>query len=106
MNDLLDQEFSKREFEPMVSDLFPKSSTEPAPFSKEQYSMIGLLESSPTIDDGIRYTRYGAINAVTEHFDWSVRFNEGGAPHAEKRTAHVLWGPAKKQADRALAYLS
>src|SRR5215213_9790617 len=92
MNALLDQEFTKREFEGMVADLFPKPANEPAPFSREQYSMIGLLESSPTIDDGLRYTKWGALNAVTEHFDWSTRFNEGGAPVAEKRTMHVMFG--------------
>jgi phage/plasmid-like protein (TIGR03299 family) len=78
MNALLDQEFTKRQFEQMVADLFPKAASEPAPFSREQYSMIGLLESSPTIDDGIRYTKYGALNAVREFDDWGRRFNEGG----------------------------
>lgn len=106
MNGLLDQEFTKRQFEQMVGDLFPKPLNEPAPFSREQYSMIGLLESSPTIDQGIRYTRFGALNAVTEHFDWSTRFNEGGPSVAEKRTTNTLFGRAKVQADRAFAYLS
>lgn len=109
MNALLDQEYTKRQFEQMVKDLFPKPAGETAPFSREQYSMIGLLESSPTILDPMRYTRWGAFNAVTEHFDWSTRFNspgEDGPSIEEKRTAHTLFGKAKSQADRAFAYLS
>lgn len=71
--------------------------------------MIGLLESSPTIGDGIRYTRYGAFNAITEHFDWNTRFNnpgEDGPPIEEKRTLHTLFGKAKSEADKTFAYLS
>lgn len=106
MNALLDQEFTKRQFETMIQDLWPKPANDPAPFSREQYSLIGLLESSPTIDDGFRYTKYGALNAVTELQDWGTRFNAGGPSTEEKRTMHVLFGRAKVQADRALAYLS
>jgi phage/plasmid-like protein (TIGR03299 family) len=106
MNALIEQEFSKRDFERLVGDLFPKSASERAPFSREQYSMIGLLESSPTIHDASRYTRWGALNAVTEFMDWNTRFNEGGAPVAEKRTMHTLFGRAKVQADRAYSYLA
>lgn len=105
MNDLLAQDFTKREFEQMVSKLFPKGSGEAAPFSKEQYSMIGLLESSPTIDDGIRYTRYGALNAVTEYFDHNRRFNETDTPVQEKKFMAAMFGDAKKNADKVMAYL-
>jgi phage/plasmid-like protein (TIGR03299 family) len=106
MNELLAQEFTKRQFEVMVSDLFPKGKTEAAPFSREQYSMIGLLESSPTIDDGIRYTKYGALNAVREFDDWGHRFNDTGPPVAEKRTMATMFGSAKQRSDQVLAYLS
>ncbi len=106
MNALLDQEHTRRDFEQLVRDLFPKPSGEHAPFSKEQYGMLGLLESSPTISDEIRGTKYGAYNAVTEWHDWQIRFNTGGASTEEKRTINQLWGKAKQQADRTLAYLS
>lgn len=106
MNQLLDAEFTRRDFENMVRDLYPNTTTERAPFSREQYGMLGLLESSPTIGNEIKNTKYAAFNAVTEWADWQVRFNEGGASTAEKRTLHQLFGPAKKQADRALAYLA
>jgi phage/plasmid-like protein (TIGR03299 family) len=106
MNDLLELEFMKREFEEMTRALWPKAASEPAPFSRDQYSLIGLLESSPTIPDEFRYTKYGALNAVTEYFDWGTRFNQGGPSVEEKRTMHVLFGKAKAQADRALHYLA
>jgi phage/plasmid-like protein (TIGR03299 family) len=106
MNALLDQEFTKRQFEQLVTELWPKPASEPAPFSREQYSMIGLLESSPNIDDAFRYTKYGALNAVTELFDWGTRFNQTGPSVEEKRTLNVMFGKAKAQGDRALAYLA
>ena len=90
----------------MVADLFPKGISERAPFSREQYAMIGLLESSPTIDDGIRYTKYGALNAVREYDDWGRRFNDTGPSIAEKRTMATMFGQAKARSDMALAYLS
>jgi phage/plasmid-like protein (TIGR03299 family) len=105
MNDLLELEFMKREFEEMVRALWPKAANEPAPFSREQYALIGLLESSPNIADEFRYTKYGALNAVTELFDWGTRFNLTGPSVDEKRTLNVLFGKAKAQADRALQYL-
>jgi phage/plasmid-like protein (TIGR03299 family) len=105
MNDLIASEFMKREFEEMVRALWPKPANEPAPFSKEQYAMIGLLESSPTIPDEYRYTRWGALNAITEHLDWGTRFTQGGPPVEEKRAAHVLFGRGKQQSERALNYL-
>jgi phage/plasmid-like protein (TIGR03299 family) len=106
MNDLLEAEFAKREFEEMTRALWPKTASDQAPFSKDQYAMIGLLESSPTIPNEYRYTKYGALNAVTEFYDWGTRFNQGGPSVEEKRTMHVLFGRAKQQSDRALAYLS
>jgi hypothetical protein len=90
----------------MVRQLWPKPANEPAPFSREQYALIGLLESSPNIDDAFRYTRWGALNAVTELFDWGTRFNQTGPSVEEKRTLNCLFGKAKVQGDRALAYLS
>lgn len=68
--------------------------------------MIGLLESSPTIDDGIRYTKYGALNAVREFDDWGRRFNDGGPPVAEKRTMATMFGKAKANSDKVLTFLS
>jgi phage/plasmid-like protein (TIGR03299 family) len=106
MNELLDQEYTKRQFEGMVTALFPKAASERAPFSREQYAMIGLLESSPTIDDSIRYTRYGALNAVREFDDWGRRFNDGGPPIAEKRTMATMFGKAKANSDKVFAYLT
>ena len=70
MNDLLELEFMKREFEEMVKALWPKAANEPAPFSREQYALIGLLESSPNIADEFRYTKYGALNADLYLTSW------------------------------------
>jgi phage/plasmid-like protein (TIGR03299 family) len=106
MNDLLELEFMKREFEEMVRQLWPKPASEPAPFSREQYALIGLLESSPNIDDSFRYTRWGALNAVTELFDCGTRFNQGGPSVEEKRTLSSLFGKARTESNRALQYLA
>lgn len=106
MDALVEAEYTKGQFESLVRDLWPKPTGDPAPFSREQYSMIGLLESSPTIGDDIRGTKYAALNAITEYFDHGTRFNEGGASIEEKRFTHVMFGRAKAQADRALTFLA
>lgn len=106
MNALLDQPFTKGNFEAMVTKLFPKGTKELAPFSNEQYAMIGLLESSPTIDDGIRYTKYGALNAIREYDDWGRRFNDtSGSSVADRRTMATLFGKSKDRSDVAMKYL-
>lgn len=106
MNELLNSEFTKAQFEGMISNLFPKNSDDPAPFSKEQYSMIGMLESSPTIPDEIRYTRWGALNALTEFESWGRRFNETATPNAEKRTEHVLFGKGSDRTQKVYDFLA
>jgi len=59
-----------------------------------------LGESSPTIDDGLRYTKNGALNPVTEFHDWNTRYNEGGVSMEEKRTMNVLFGWPNKPPTR------
>lgn len=108
MNELINAEFTKAQFEAMVKALWPKTDNTAAPFSREQYAMLGLLDSSPNIGDDIRATKWGALNAATEYFDWTRRYREteSGASLDEKRATNHLFGDAKKQGDRALAYLT
>jgi hypothetical protein len=90
----------------MVRWFFRETAKETAPFSREQYAMISLLGSSPTIDDGLRYTMYGALNAVTEYQNWNTRYNNGGASTEDKRTLDAVFGRAKDDADKTFAYLA
>jgi phage/plasmid-like protein (TIGR03299 family) len=112
MNELLNAEFTKGQFETMVRDLFPKTDkNDPAPFSREQYSLIGLLESSPTLNDDVRYTKWGAFNAVTEYQSWGRRFNGADQPDgevriAERRTESALFGKGADAAQKAFDYLT
>lgn len=79
-NLLSNTEVTKARFEAIIREAFPKPKSDPAPFSREQYAMIGVLESSPTIGDDIRYTGWGALNAVTEFQEWGRgRRNTTGA---------------------------
>lgn len=102
---LIDRPFSMSDMEAMVRDLFPKKSSDAAPFSPEQYGMIGLLQSSPTIDDAFRMTQWGAYNAIREWDDWGRRYNETDVPVAERRTIQAMFGPGKERGDKALKYL-
>lgn len=107
MNELLEQEFTKGQFEGMVKDLFPKTdANDPSPFSRSQYAMIGLLESSPTIPDEIRYTKWGAFNAITEYESHGRKFNDTDTPTAEKKTIHALFGKGADASDKAYKYLA
>jgi phage/plasmid-like protein (TIGR03299 family) len=102
---LIDQPFTTADMESLVRDVFPKQSSDAAPFSPEQYGMIGLLQSSPTIDDTFRMTRWGAYNAVREWDDWGRKYNDTDVPVAERRTIQAMFGSGKKRGDAALSYL-
>ncbi len=106
MNQLIESEFEKAEFEKLVKDLFPHPDNVRGGFSREQYSMIGVLESSPNINPDARYSRWGALQAITESDQWGARFRESGRDDDEKRLENALWGKAKDRADKALAYLT
>lgn len=102
---LIDSPFTTADMESLVRDVFPKQSSDAAPFSPEQYGMIGLLQSSPTIDDAFRMTRWGAYNAVREWDDWGRKYNDTDVPVAERRTIQAMFGSGKKRGDAALSYL-
>lgn len=46
------------------------------------------------------------VTSYPEYFDHQTRFNDGGAPVAEKRLMHTMFGKAKVEADKVLAYLT
>lgn len=104
MDALIAQEYTKREFEVLVKAAFPHKGDQP--FSAEQYGMIGLLESSPTIDDSFRYTKWGALNAVREYDDWGRQFRQSKTKSlAEQRTEAAWFGPNVTRSNRVLALL-
>lgn len=106
MNKLAATEFSKRDFEQMVQKVFPKSKESVTPFDERQYGLIGVFESSPTIPDGLRYTEWGALNAVAEFMDWGRSFRSSKSrSEAEQRTQATWFGPNVKARDDALAYI-
>lgn len=106
MNQLIETAFTKAEFEKMVKDVFPHPDNKRGGFSREQYSQIGVLESSPNINPGARYTKWGALQAVTESDQWGARYRDSGRDDDEKRLENALWGKASDRADKVLAYLT
>lgn len=110
MERLLAQDFSKGDFERLIKEAFPDPvNTDPhAPrFSDEQYAMIGLLESSPTIDDGIRYTKYGALNAIREYDDWGRTYRKSKVKTIDEQRTEATWfGKNVARSNKALALLS
>ena len=106
MNRLIDTEMTKAEFERLVRDVFPHEDNLRGGFSREQYGMIGVLESSPNITDAVRMTQWGGINAITEHDQFGARYRDSGRDDDEKRLENALWGKGKDRADKVLAYLT
>lgn len=106
-NRLLAESFGKLSFEEMVKKLFPGEANKEGRFTDEQYSMIGLLESSPTIDDAIRYTKWGALNAVREYDDWGRDLRKSKTKTvAEQRTEATWFGKNVGRSNRTLEYLT
>lgn len=107
MDRLAAEEFTKAEFEGLVRDVFPSTREIRAPFTEEQYAMIGVLESSPNITDGLRYTKWGALMAVTEHLDWGRDFRSSRVKSpAEQRTEAIWFGPTVEKKSKTLARLT
>jgi phage/plasmid-like protein (TIGR03299 family) len=106
MNQLIETEMTKAEFERLVRDVFPHDDNKRGGFSREQYAMIGVLESSPNINADARYTQWGAINAITEHDQFGARYRDTGRDDDEKRLENALWGKSKDRADKVLSYLT
>lgn len=102
-------------FEEIIRQTFPKAKSDLAPFSREQYAMIGVLQSSPTISKDIRFTGWGALNAVTEYMEHGRgRRNTSGTDDAnvseramsERRLEDALLSDQKEAANVARLILT
>lgn len=105
MNSLIEQEFKKAEFEKMVRALVPSKKRGDGG-EQIQMALIGTLESSTTVDDAWRYTKYGALQAVAEYVDWiqPIRASQTKS-EAEQRTTKIWFGKGKEMKDNALRIL-
>lgn len=89
---LLAMPVPKASFEKLIQEAFPaKNLPLGVKFSEEQYGMIGLLESSPTIDDGMRYTGWGALNAVREYDDWGRTYRSSKTKSLDEQRTEATW---------------
>jgi len=105
MNRLIDTEVTKAQFETMVSEVFPGKTSVGSAFTPEQYALIGVFESSTTIDDSFRNTAWGALNAVREFDDWKPRNGRGDTSEAEARTTASWFGSNVGRSNKVLDYL-
>lgn len=105
MNDLIEQDFDKREFEKLVRVLWPSKARNDGE-AQRQMAAMGVFESSTTVTDGWRYTKYGALQAVAEYVDWIKPVRSAkGKTHAEQQTDSVWFGSNVKDKTKALGYL-
>jgi phage/plasmid-like protein (TIGR03299 family) len=94
-------------FEDMIRDVYPRKDDKGlAPFSEEQYALLGVLDRSTTINDAWRDTRWGGLNAVTEYETWLRKLNNTDRSEAERRLESDLWGRGSKNGQAAFDYLT
>lgn len=97
-------------FEDMIRDLYPRKGTDDnmtaAPFSQEQYALLGVLDRSATINDAWRDTRWGGLNAVTEYETWLRKMNDTSRDESERRLESDLWGRGAKNGGAAFTWLT
>jgi phage/plasmid-like protein (TIGR03299 family) len=106
MDRLAELPLDKAGFEAMVRSLFPGKAATGSSFTAEQYALIGVLESSPNIMDGLRYTGWGALNAVREYDDWHRQFRgEDDEERDDARLEATWWGRNVKRAQQVFDYL-
>lgn len=105
-NKMIEQEFTKAEFEKLVEQLVPAKDEDDSSAMQVQRALIGTLESSRTLDDGFRYTKWGAFNAVAEYADWVQPIRASRNKTAdEQRTEAILFGKAQAMKKRSLQLL-
>lgn len=97
LNLLADQSFFAGEFEQFASralrfgELMP-----PGSVKQEVEALVTLFETSPTLPDELRYTKYGALQAIIEHLDWGRPVGAAGEGDSETRAVHALgWSGSK-----------
>jgi phage/plasmid-like protein (TIGR03299 family) len=94
-------------FEDMVRDIYPRKDDKSlAPFSEEQYALLGVLDRSTTINDSWRDTLWGGLNAVTEYETWLRNLRNTSKSEAERRLESDLWGRGAKNGQAAFDYLT
>lgn len=107
MNDLVAQDFTLREFETLVGTLYPARGSDEKANRERQLSLIGTLESSPTIGDGIRRTKWGAFNAVTEYLDHYAAVRATSIQSVEERRfTESMFGANRGVREKAYALLA
>lgn len=100
---MIQSELTKRDFERIIRVAFPKGKPigGAGGFTPQQYQLIGTFESSTTISDDFRYTQWGALNAVGEHFDWARGSRSTDEEQAaDSRALNSLLGDAPKARQR------
>lgn len=105
---MIDEAITKADFEKLVEQLYPTKSDDPSdPARQHRMAVIGTLDSSKTIDDSFRYTKWGAFNAVAEYVDWIRPLKTiKGKSVAEARTEATLFGKNIDVKQKALALLN
>ena len=95
-------------FEDMIREVYPQKedSSNLAPFSQEQYALLGVLDASSTINDAWRETRWGGLNAVTEYESWLRNMRNTDTDQSERRLNDSLWGRGAKNGQAAWDYLT
>jgi phage/plasmid-like protein (TIGR03299 family) len=106
MNSLISQEYTKKQFEGMVRKIVPSKSSNDGAY-QTQMALLGLLESSPTIDDGFRYTKYGAFNVIAEYEDWvRPRRSSKTVSASEQQLTGIWFGKERDMKTEALKMLT
>lgn len=107
-NALIEKELSKQQFGVMLKQVFKDKDAEKSGFFSDlQASLMTNFESSPTLDDGFRFTGWGAVNAVGEYFEWGKKFRTGEKSNPDEARANstLFGGQAEKARDSVMKYL-
>jgi phage/plasmid-like protein (TIGR03299 family) len=106
--DLIQQDLSKKQFEVMLKEVFKDEKAEKTGFfTPLQASLMTNFESTRTLDDSFRMTKWGAVNAVGEYFEWGKNYRAGDKSNPDEARANssLFGGQAEKARDNALKYL-
>lgn len=93
VEELARKKVTQSRFEAIVSDILGGQDKQP----RVREKILDLYQTSPTVEKG---TAWGALNAVSEYYDWG----RNSSPHAH--TMNVWTGAVARKTNRALQLLA
>jgi phage/plasmid-like protein (TIGR03299 family) len=91
MEKLIHAELTMSEAEKIVRQVVPGDPEEGRLFTDSQSTILDLFQSSPTLDDSFRQTKYGLFQSVSEFSSWIAPLSRKSKRSDNERLTEAIW---------------